>query len=751
VTASQRTVREVNAADRSTLRIAVIGAGPAGLATGHELLAHGFDNFTIFEATDAVGGTWHLHSYPGLACDVWAHAYTFSYRPNPNWTASFVDQPEIESYLQMCAREFGLDPHITLNTRIAGARYQDDGFWRLESTTGECFVYDVIINAMGNQHTPHYPNVPGITDFGGASFHGTRWDHDVELIGKRVVIVGSAASAVQIVPEVAKIAGELTVLQRSPNWIMPRGRKFYTDSQRSRWRRFPVIMKAIRRVQRFLMSMVHDAATLGHNRAKQFEKRAKKFIDDAIPDATLRAALTPTDPYGCKRGLVSDDFYPALLRDNVELIAEGLRAVHRTGITTESGREIDADVIIFCTGYRILDYDRIEVIGRTGQSLADTMATSTEAFKGIAVPHFPNYFFAVGPNGLPLDSPYFVTAERNIETIVGLLREKQQAGVRSLSVKPAVSAAYNKQLAERFPRYSWASPSCSSYYQDANGRTPFLFPGRFKEYAQLHAESGLHEYDLQPPANGFNIAGETLTYPTQFRDGSSATGLFLVDSARANEVIADSGFRIAEVAPGRGVLAITGVHYTDTDCGQYDETTQAFFVVPTGSRLRVPYASTWADIVRGRSASFTWKLQVTTGLSQQAGLRMWGFPKTIEDITFERAAGNASFRLRMDGQDVFRYSVSDRGGRTPAPVTSSVYSIYDGSPHVSHLTQRYRDTGYRFRGGELELGEHRMAGELRMLGVSRRALLASWNGHLAFSITAPTPLSGHAMRGRRHA
>ena len=199
-------------ADHSSLRIAVIGAGPAGLAAGHELLAHGFTNFTIFEATDAVGGTWHIHTYPGLACDVWAHAYTFSYRPNTDWSANFVDQPEIESYLQMCATEFGLDEHIKLDTRIASAHYEGEGSWQLDSTEGERFECDVIINAMGNQHTPLYPDVPGIDEFEGESFHGTRWDHSVELKDKRVVIVGSAASAVQIVPEVAKVAGELTVL-----------------------------------------------------------------------------------------------------------------------------------------------------------------------------------------------------------------------------------------------------------------------------------------------------------------------------------------------------------------------------------------------------------------------------------------------------------------------------------------------------------------------------------------------------------
>ena len=190
------------------------------------------------------------------------------------------------------------------------------------------------------------------------------------------------------------------------------------------------------------------------------------------------------------------------MRESVELIPEGLRAVRPTGITTENGREIDADVIIFCTGYRILDFDRIDVVGAAGESLAEVMSADVGAFKGIAVPHFPNYFLAVGPNGLPLDVPYFRTAERNIKTIVGLLVAKQAAGVRSLAVNPTRHRAYNDWLATRFPRYSWASPSCSSYYQDANGRTPFLFPGRFKEYTKLHDQSGLHEYDLMPALTG---------------------------------------------------------------------------------------------------------------------------------------------------------------------------------------------------------------------------------------------------------
>lgn len=483
--------------DHSALRVLIIGAGPSGLAAGHELLARGFTNFTICEATDAVGGTWHIHSYPGLACDVWAHSYTFSYRPNPDWTASFVEQPEIEAYLQMCAEEFGLGPHIRLNTRIASAHYQGDGTWKLASDSGEAFECDVVINAMGNQHTPLYPDVPGMQSFGGASFHGTRWNHDVELAGKRIAVIGSAAGAVQIVPEVAKVAGHLTVLQRTANWIMPRGRKPYSKARRAWFRRVPALMRLTQRFQRFLMSFVHEAATLGHKRMDDFEKRAKKAIETSIPDPALREALTPTSRFACKRGLVSDDFYPALMLDHVELVPEGLAEVRPEGITTSGGREIDVDVIIYCTGYRILDFDRIEVVGESGQSLAGVMEKAPEAHKGIATPGFPNYFFAVGPNGLVLNVPYFVTVEKNVESIVRLLEQKQAAGLRAIAVKPEFHHAYNGWLATRFPLYSWGHSSCNSYYRTASGRAPFLFPGDFASYAKLHDEGGLHEYEAR--------------------------------------------------------------------------------------------------------------------------------------------------------------------------------------------------------------------------------------------------------------
>ena len=475
-------------------RIAIIGAGPAGIAAGRELLQQGFNNFTIYEKADAAGGTWHLHSYPGLACDLWAHSYTFSYRPNPDWSANYVGQAEIEAYLQQCAREFGLTPHFRFNCKVTRAHYQPDGTWTLWDETGARYTADVIINCMGGQHTPVYPDVPGMDTFAGEQWHSTLWNHDVELAGKRVAIVGSAAAAVQIVPKVAEQAGQLTVLQRTPNWIMPRNWKAYSPGLRRWFHRLPPLLKLWRWGQGLLMGTVLEGVTMGHKRMQQFEARVHKFIAETIADPDLRRAVTPDTPYGCKRGLVSDDFYPALTRDNVELVAEGLAAVRPAGITTTSGREIDVDVIIYCTGYRVLDFDRIEVRGTDDKLLGDVMADAPVAYAGIAAPDFPNYFFGAGPNGLAINVSYFTNIEQNVRTIVRLLIEKERQGTQAIAVRADVTQAYNDDLAQRFENYSWGYSGCDSYYRTASGHAPFLFPGGFSEYRRRHQHCSIGDF-----------------------------------------------------------------------------------------------------------------------------------------------------------------------------------------------------------------------------------------------------------------
>lgn len=477
------------------MNIAIIGAGPSGIAVGRELLNQGINSFTIFEKEPAAGGTWQIHSYPGLACDVWAHSYTFSYLPNPNWSASFVPQNEIKEYLQDAIDKLGLSSHMRYNSRITRAVF-DNKHWQLEFENSQPQQFDIVINAMGNQHTAAYPDLKGMDKFNGPSWHSTDWDHDVDLAGKKVIVVGSAAAAVQIVPELAKVVDQLFVLQRTANWIMPRRRKIYSDRQRSLFNKFPILMKALRAGQGLLMSGIEKGVELGHKRMDMFENMAKKHIEDVIEDESLRQVLTPTSRFGCKRALVSDYFYQALNRDNVELISSGASEIIETGLITSDGQKLEADVIVYCTGYKLMDFDRIEVLGTDSKNLADTMAHSPEAFKGIVAPKFPNYFFAIGPNGLALSVSYFITAETNAECIVRLVKQLQTSSHSVLDVKQQRCDEYNQWMMGQFGQFSWGESSCTSYYSTTDGRHPFIYPGGFKSFKKERKDVSLHDFEL---------------------------------------------------------------------------------------------------------------------------------------------------------------------------------------------------------------------------------------------------------------
>jgi cyclohexanone monooxygenase len=478
-----------------TMNIAIIGAGPSGLAVGRELLQQGIDTFTIFEKEPAAGGTWQIHSYPGLACDVWAHSYTFSYLPNPNWSASFVPQKEIKEYLQDCVGKLRLLPHMRYNTRINRAVF-DNKHWQLEFENDRPEQFDIVINAMGNQHTAAYPKLNGRDKFNGHSWHSTDWNHDVDLSGRKVIVVGSAAAAVQIVPELAKVVDQLFVLQRTANWVMPRRRKIYSDRQRKLFNKFPVLMKVLRAGQGLLMSGVEKGVELGHKRMDMFENMGKKYIKDVIKDQLLQEMLTPKTRFGCKRALVSDDFYQALNKENVTLVPAGAAEVVESGLITSDGQTLVADVIIYCTGYKLMDFERIEVLGASGKNLADTMAHSPEVFKGIAAPQFPNYFFAIGPNGLALSVSYFITAETNAQCIVRVIKQLQASGKSVVDVKQALCDEYNQWMMGQFSQFSWGAEGCSSYYSTAAGRHPFIYPGGFKRFKQERKEVSLQDFEL---------------------------------------------------------------------------------------------------------------------------------------------------------------------------------------------------------------------------------------------------------------
>ncbi len=487
----------------SNPRIAVIGAGPTGIAAGVELLKQGFTNFTIFEKEKAAGGTWHIQTYPGLACDVWAHSYTFSYAPNPNWTSAFVSQKEIEAYLQRCANEFGVEPFIQYNRRITAANLQANYQWRLTITNSSDKPveedFDFVINAMGNQHTPLFPNLEGLQPdgsdvFEGPSWHSTHWNHDVNLKDKNVIVIGSAAAAVQIVPEIAKEVKQLTILQRSANWILPRNNKSYSQRTIKLFNRFPLLMRALRSIQGVLMNVVYHAVSNESRTMRTFENLGRKFIDETIEDPELKKAVTPDSRYGCKRPLVSDDYYPALTRPNVTLKHMGAKAIKPNGVVTSNDEFLEADIIIYCTGYQVLDFDRIEINGSRGLNLATEMNKAPEAYKGIAVPGFPNYFLAVGPNALVLSVSYYKSIEANVRNIVNLINDMRKQNLLAIDAKPELTREYNDWVIENCKKFSWGSGTCNNYYMNDNGQSPFLYPAPYKQFLKMRRNCGLNEF-----------------------------------------------------------------------------------------------------------------------------------------------------------------------------------------------------------------------------------------------------------------
>jgi cation diffusion facilitator CzcD-associated flavoprotein CzcO len=479
---------------KSDKRIAVIGAGPMGLATARELRLKGFTQFTVFEKESAAGGTWHIQNYPGLACDVWAHSYTYSYAPNPNWSAVFVNQPEIEAYLQQCARDFGVESHIRFNTGVMSAELQDDGRWKLELSDGTSDVFDAVINAMGNQYTPIFPKLKGMDRFQGDSWHSARYNHAVDLTGKRVTVIGSAAAAIQIVPSIAPVVGHLTILQRSPNWIVPRNNRLYSKFKKKLFNRMPFVLKVLRAIQGRLMNFVHGAVIMDSRRMKMFEDMGRKFIAKAIDDPALQKAVTPNHRYGCKRPLVSDDFYPALNRKNVTLVTEAAAELTEDAVITTEGKVIPSDVIIYCTGYKVMDFDRFPVAGVNGKSFADCMQQAPMAYKGIAVPGFPNYFLGMGPNSMVLSVSYFKSAEANAQCIVQLLSDMCENDVKAVDAKPELYRSYNDWVVKSCKQFSWGSGTCHNYYMDEQGRTPFLYPEDYKHFMKMRADMSLAQF-----------------------------------------------------------------------------------------------------------------------------------------------------------------------------------------------------------------------------------------------------------------
>jgi cation diffusion facilitator CzcD-associated flavoprotein CzcO len=467
----------VSADPGRTHAVVIVGTGFAGIGMAIALKKAGVRNFVILEKADRVGGTWRENTYPGCACDIRSHLYSFSFEPKPDWTREFAPQPEILGYIEHCVAKYGLAPHIRFHTEVTGAEYDEAAAtWHVSTADGGVVKTRALVIGQGPLHIPNIPELPGLERFEGRAFHSAQWDHDYDLTGKKVAVIGTGASAIQFVPQIAERTAHLTVFQRTAPWVMPRPDRAFTQSQQDRFEKIPLTRVAHRNAiywlqESFVLGFEHPKIIKGA------ERLAKAHIARQVTDPELRAKLTPPYTLGCKRTLVSSDYYPVFNRSDVALETEGIAEIREHSILTKDGREIEVDAIIFGTGFHVTDaMAKAHLTGRNGLEIQDAWRDGVTAHLGTAVTGFPNLFFLVGPNtGLGHNSIIFMI-ESQVHYIMGCLRLVARSKAASIEVKPDVQARYNEWVQDRSRGSVWLKGGCASWYLDSEGVNRSLWP-----------------------------------------------------------------------------------------------------------------------------------------------------------------------------------------------------------------------------------------------------------------------------------
>jgi cation diffusion facilitator CzcD-associated flavoprotein CzcO len=486
----------------------VVGAGFSGICAGVKLREAGFADFVILEKAARVGGTWRENTYPGAACDVPSHLYSYSFAPNPRWSRAYGAQAEILAYLERCADTFGLRPHLRFHHAVTSARFDElAGVWHVRTDRGD-FSARALLLGNGALHVPQLPDVPGLAQFAGPTFHSARWDHAYDFKGKRVAVIGTGASAIQFVPALARDVAQLHVFQRTPPWIMPkRDREIGT---RERW-----VLEHVpgaHRLRRTALYWRAESRVLGFAYAPSIlafaEKLVTRYLAQQVPDPVLRAKLTPSYRLGCKRVLISNEYYPTMQRPNVELVTDAIAEVTPTGVRTRDGRERAVDAIVCGTGFKVSEYlSSIEITGRGGAELNAEWRRSLRSYLGITVSGFPNLFLLMGPNtGLGHNSMILMIeaqARYAVQTLAAMRRER----LAFVDVKPEVEARFRAQLAEKMKGTVWTT-GCASWYQTANGEV-FLWPAATVDYWWRTRTVALSDYETQAVAASASARTET--------------------------------------------------------------------------------------------------------------------------------------------------------------------------------------------------------------------------------------------------
>ena len=478
--------------------IAIVGAGFSGIGMGVKLKEAGLD-FVILERAADLGGTWRDNDYPGCACDVPSHVYSYSFELNPDWSQEYAPQAEIQAYLRHVADKYGVTEHIRFNQEVGAAAWSEaEQEWRIETGAGE-WRARYLVAAAGPLSEPVIPALPGLESFEGASFHSAEWDHEHRLEGERVAVVGTGASAIQFVPQIQPQVAELKLFQRTPPWIVPRMNRRIGPRRRRLMRRFPPVMK----LTRAALYAFQEARVLGFRKPRIMwlpKRVALHHLRRQVPDSKLRARLTPDYVIGCKRILVSDDYLPSLSEPNVEVIDGGLREVRPRSVVDSVGAEHTVDTIIFGTGFEVTEPPIAGAVrGRDGRTLAEHWAGGMQAHRGTTVAGFPNLFFLLGPNtGLGHNSIVYMI-ESQLRYVMGCLAEIDRRGAGAFEVREDVQREFNEGLQGQMEGTVWTAGQCQSWYLDAQGRNTTIWPSWTFRFRRLLRRFDPEAYEFRPP------------------------------------------------------------------------------------------------------------------------------------------------------------------------------------------------------------------------------------------------------------
>jgi cation diffusion facilitator CzcD-associated flavoprotein CzcO len=477
------------------MRIAIIGAGAGGISTGYHLKQAGFEDFVILEKNAGVGGTWYRTHYPGLTCDIAAPLYSFSFEPNPEWSGLYPPQPELLAYFQRTAEKHGLLPHCRFGVAVEGAVWEEAAArWSLRLDDGETLEAEAVVSGVGMFGAPSFPAIEGLDGFEGTLFHSANWNHDHDLAGKTVGVIGSAASAVQFVPEIVKTAGRVHLFQRTANWVMPKDDTPYTPEQRATFRSDPAAVRAARdQVWNTIDPGGAGAFTVIH---EAMEKACQEHMA-VVEDPKVRAKLLPDHPWGCKRPLLSNHYYPAFNRPNLELVTTPIDRVTRDAIVTTDGASRPVDTIVLATGYETTKFASVvDFVGRGGVAISDAWSDGAIAYKGVMTVGFPNLFMLYGPN--TNGDSLITTIEFEAEYAVRQVQRLADEGLRWIDVRPEAQTAYNETLQQAIAGVTPWQAGCSDYYRSPSGRIVTQWPGRMSEFRTLLETPDLDDYETSP-------------------------------------------------------------------------------------------------------------------------------------------------------------------------------------------------------------------------------------------------------------